>query len=156
LTNSQTTNPNTLYGSSIALTDSGSLANTDVGLNVDLTGVSNTSASKYAAIFNGGNVGIGTTTPAYKLDLATSTANDRGINISNTASSGTNYGLYSSITGAATTNYAGYFTASGAGTNYALYTGTGNNYFGTNGALQASSWTTNSPTLPITLNQMYS
>ena len=68
-----------------------------------------------------GNVGIGTTAvPAYKLDIATSTASDRGVNIANTATAGTNYGLYSSVTGAATTNYGGYFISTGATTDYGL------------------------------------
>ena len=67
-----------------------------------------------------GNVGIGTTAPGYKLDIATSTASDRGINIANTAATGTNYGIYSSVTGAATTNYGGYFVSTGATTDYGL------------------------------------
>jgi len=76
--------------------------------------------SNYAAVFNTGNVGIGIATPAYKLDVATSTVSDRGINIANTAATGTNYGIYSSVTGAATTNYGGYFVSTGATTDYGL------------------------------------
>ena len=65
-------------------------------------------------------VGITNNSPAYKLDIATSTASDRGVNIANTAATGTNYGVYSSVTGAATANIGGYFAATGATTSRGL------------------------------------
>lgn len=62
------------------------------------------------AVFTGGGLlGIGVDPPLYKVHIATSTAYDRALNISNTASTGTNYGIYSSASGAATANIAGYF-----------------------------------------------
>ncbi|GAI03349.1 unnamed protein product, partial [marine sediment metagenome] len=45
------------------------LANTIVGLNVDVT-TANANDTTYAAIFQGGNVGIGTTSPGAKLEIA--------------------------------------------------------------------------------------
>lgn len=66
------------------------------------------------------NVGINVPTPSYTLDVTTSTANDRAINLLHTAATGTNYGIYSSLTGAATTNIGSYFTATGATNNYAI------------------------------------
>ncbi len=52
ITNSQTTNANTLYGQHISFTDAGSLANTVTGLYVDAT-TANTADTTYAAIFQG-------------------------------------------------------------------------------------------------------
>ena len=64
---------------------------------------------------------VGLATPNYKLDVATATASDRGINIAQTATTGTNYGIYSSVTGATpTANIGGYYVATGATTNYGL------------------------------------
>lgn len=81
-------------------------------------------SGSYYAPTNGllveGNIGLGTSSSSYKLDIATSTANDRGINIAHIAATGTNYGVYSSVTGAATTNYGGYYVATGATTNYGI------------------------------------
>lgn len=68
----------------------------------------------------GGYVGIWNPTPSYIVDIATSAANQRGVNILNQGTTGTEYGIYSSVSGAATTNYAGYFSAVGAGTNYGI------------------------------------
>jgi len=50
------------------LLDSGTLANTIVGLNVDVT-TANANDTTYAAIFQGGNVGIGTTSPNARLQI---------------------------------------------------------------------------------------
>jgi len=105
-------NAQTTYGLYATNTHSGTTSTNVAGYFSASGGTSN----NYAAIFDQGNVGIGTTTPSYKLDIATSTASDRGINIANTAATGTNYGVYSSVTGAATTNYGGYFVSTGAGT----------------------------------------
>jgi len=65
-------------------------------------------------------VGIGTASPSYKLDIADSTANGRGINIAQTGATGTNYGIYSAVSGAATTNYGAYLNASGGTANTQL------------------------------------
>jgi hypothetical protein len=69
---------------------------------------------------NNGNVGVGTTAPAYNLDIATAMTGGRGMNIANTAAAGTNYGVYSAASGASATNYGGYFQAIGAAMNYGL------------------------------------
>ncbi|MDZ4231776.1 MAG: hypothetical protein U1C72_00810, partial [Candidatus Pacearchaeota archaeon] len=94
----------------------------DGGVSATSTGISIGGTSDYALVTGAtaGNVGIGTTTPSYKLDIATSTASDRGMNIANTAATGTNYGVYASVTGAATANYGGYFVSTGATTDYGL------------------------------------
>src|SRR5207244_1732749 len=63
ITNNQTTNADTLYGSHISFTDAGSVANTVTGLYIDAS-TANTADTTYAAVFQGGNVGIGTSAPA--------------------------------------------------------------------------------------------
>src|SRR3989344_2843809 len=78
-----------------------------------------------------GKVGIGATTPGYKLDIADATANGRGINVTGTATSGTVYGIATNLSGAATTNIAAYFTATGATNNYGLIVNAGNVGIGT-------------------------
>lgn len=83
--------------------------------------------SDRVVIDSNGKVGINISSPSYILDVSTSTANDRGINIAQTAATGTNYAGYFSATGSgATTNYGIYTTASGASNNYALITDGGN------------------------------
>ena len=72
ITNSQTATGNTLYGQHISFTDAGSLANTVTGLYVDAT-TANTADTTYSAVFQGGNVGIGTATPAALLHVAANT-----------------------------------------------------------------------------------
>ena len=72
-TNSPSTTANTLRGVDIGFTDSGTLANTIYGLYVDTT-TANANDTTYAAVFQGGNVGIGTTTPGSKLHLLTTTS----------------------------------------------------------------------------------
>jgi len=67
---------------------------------------------------------IGQATPNYKLDIATATASDRAINITDTAATGTNYGIYDAVSGAATANYGGYFNVTGAATDYGLFVNT--------------------------------
>jgi hypothetical protein len=61
-----------LYGQHISFTDATSTANTAYGLYVDAT-TANASDATYAAAFMGGNVGIGTTNPGAKLDIASAT-----------------------------------------------------------------------------------
>lgn len=77
----------------------------------------------------GGTLGVGVS-PAYRVDIADATANGRGINVLQTATSGTTYGLVSVASGASTVNIAGLFSASGAGTNWAVYAPLGNGHFG--------------------------
>lgn len=70
-----------------------------------------------------GNLGIGKTSPAYRVDIATTIASDRALNIAHTAATGTNYGVYSSVSGAATTNIGGYFSATSSATARGLEVG---------------------------------
>ncbi|MCL5795010.1 MAG: hypothetical protein M1338_01500 [Patescibacteria group bacterium] len=80
------------------------------------------SAANAVTVLKNGNTAFGPSSPSYKIDVSTSTANDRGINIAQTATTGTNYAGYFSATGSgATANYGVYATASGATTNYAGY-----------------------------------
>ncbi len=72
VTNNQATNANTVYGQHISFTDSGSLANTVTGLYVDAT-TANSSDTTYSGIFQGGNAGIGTTSPDRRLDVLDAT-----------------------------------------------------------------------------------
>jgi hypothetical protein len=61
----------TFRGIYVAPTDnSSSITNTIVGIYSDVSGGSNTSASRYSGIFTGGNVGIGTTTPGAMLHVS--------------------------------------------------------------------------------------
>lgn len=125
------------------------------GLNVDTSGsLANTTI--YSALFNGGNVGIGTTAPGYLLDIngsahivtalgvntapvALSNAALRVTNTDTTADSaairasrnsttisGNNYVLIAEVSSASTTNIAGYFSASSGTNNYGLLVGNGN------------------------------
>jgi len=91
------------------------------GIRLDFTPSSD--SEKRFVIDNSGRLGIGTTAPQYALDIATALNNDRGINILNSASAGTNYGVYSGATGSANVNYGGYFQALGAASNYGLAVG---------------------------------
>ncbi|MCH7597989.1 hypothetical protein IID27_03050, partial [Patescibacteria group bacterium] len=67
-TNTKTANADTIYGAYISFVDAGSLANTVTGLFVDAT-TANSSDTTYSAVFQGGNVGIGTATPDATLDI---------------------------------------------------------------------------------------
>jgi len=82
-----------------------------------------------------GKVGIGTTTPTAKLDIAenTTTSGSVGVNIQKTgAVTGSNsYGIIAHTTGASNTNYAGFFTATGATNNYGLIVSAGSVGIGT-------------------------
>lgn len=67
----QSTAAATLRGLTTQITDnSASIANTIIGVYSDVSAGSNSSANRYAAIFQGGNVGIGTSSPTAKLELA--------------------------------------------------------------------------------------
>ena len=79
-----------------------------------------------------GNVGIGTTTPVFKLDIRTSTPGDRAVLGVNSATSGTNYGgQFNSQGSGATKNIGLYATAEGATTNYAAIFDSGSVGIGT-------------------------
>ena len=67
-TNNPATNADTLSILKIGATDAGTLSNTIKGLDVNV-GTANANDTTYAAIFQGGNVGIGTTTPSASLDV---------------------------------------------------------------------------------------
>ena len=54
---------------SLTAANPGGTGDTMIGLNVDIGAGSFSVTNKYAALFNGGNVGIGTTTPSYKLHV---------------------------------------------------------------------------------------
>lgn len=76
---------------------------------------------------NTGNVGIGTDSPVFKLDIRTSTPGDRAVLGVNSATSGTNYGgQFNSQGSGATKNIGLYATAEGATTNYAGIFDSGN------------------------------
>ncbi len=68
-----------------------------------------------------GHLGIGLT-PNYTLDILSSTAGGRGVNVAMTSTSGTSiYGIYAQVTGSGpTNNFGGYLEASGATNNYGL------------------------------------
>ena len=64
-----------------------------------------------------GNVGIGTTSPGYKLQVNDSTADGMAGRFIQTSTSGSPFGIYSQAAGASTQNTAIYGAASGATTN---------------------------------------
>ena len=66
-----------------------------------------------------GNVGIGTASPGFKLEVR-STIPGQAAYIRSDATSGTNYGLDAEAMGSATTNIGGYFAAANAANNYAI------------------------------------
>ena len=79
-----------------------------------------------------GNVGIGETSPSYKLTVADDTANGRAIQAIQSATSGTNWGFQGGAYGSgATKNIGLQVTAEGASTNYAALFGGGNVGIGT-------------------------
>ena len=82
--------------------------------------------------FQGGNVGIGTTSPSYKLTVADSTANGRAIQAVQSATSGTNWGFQGGAYGSgASKNIGLQVTAEGGSTNYAALFEGGNVGIGT-------------------------
>ena len=92
----------------------------------------NTAGSSRILIDNDGNVGIGTDSPVFKLDIRTSTPGDRAVLGVNSATSGTNYGgQFNSQGSGATKNIGLYATAEGATTNYAGIFDSGNVGIGT-------------------------
>ncbi|MBU2264549.1 hypothetical protein KJ797_04480, partial [Patescibacteria group bacterium] len=88
-TNSPVTTANTLSLLKLTTTDAGILANTVKGLDIDVT-TDNVNDTTYAAIFQGGNVGIGTTAPEQKLHISQVNASPK-IMIENTESSSLQY-----------------------------------------------------------------
>ncbi len=75
LTNSATSATNAINKIGLDIQNSGSWGSgtsstsANIGLNVNVTGATN-SSNNYAALFNGGYVGVGTTAPAVSLDVA--------------------------------------------------------------------------------------
>jgi len=69
--NTTSSNVSNAYGVKISPIHTGTYATTNAyGLYVDATAITNgTITNNYAAVFNGGNVGIGTTNPQQKLDV---------------------------------------------------------------------------------------
>ncbi|MFA6306606.1 MAG: hypothetical protein WCV70_02095 [Patescibacteria group bacterium] len=69
----------------------------------------------------GNKVGIGLS-PAYKLDIQSAAANDRGINVLVNATTGSNFGIVAQAAGAgAAQNIGGYFQGNAAASNYGVY-----------------------------------
>jgi|GEM_PF-5493257 len=80
--------------------------------------MSGTSAITCSQIYdNGTNVGIGTSSPAAKLNIVSNSTNTNGIDVEHTVTSGTNYGVLSNVSGSA------YWTALMGGTNSSTVTG---------------------------------
>ena len=99
------TGSGTMRGLYSALSDNSSgTANTLIGLGIDVSGGTNSSATRYAATFIGGNVGIGTTTPTSRLHVG----------VAPTASA--NYPLFALGNAAFDGSTAGYFVGSASGT----------------------------------------
>ena len=74
----------TLRGLYTGLTDSGTAADTLIGVYSDVSLGTNTSAIRYAGVFMGGNVGIGTTVPDSPLTVNSSTSGLQAPGSSNT------------------------------------------------------------------------
>jgi hypothetical protein len=91
----------------------------------------NGSEDELMRITGSGNVGIGTTTPNYQLEVRTTT-NNRAIQAVNSTTSGTNWGFQGGAYGSgATKNIGLQVTAEGASTNYAAIFENGNVGIGT-------------------------
>jgi hypothetical protein len=89
--------------------------------------------SESMRIKNDGNVGIGTDSPNYQLEVRTTT-NNRAIQAVNSTTSGTNWGFQGGAYGSgATKNIGLQVTAEGASTNYAAIFENGNVGIGTTG-----------------------
>ena len=79
-------NTSTLRGLHTVLTDSGTLANTLIGVYSDVSSGTNSSATRYAGLFMGGNVGIGTTSPGAQLEADIASASNVGLIVKDAAS----------------------------------------------------------------------
>lgn len=92
-------------------------------------------------VLAGGNVGIGTSSPSFKLHVTNST-NAISVYASNSYSTSDTYAVYGTATGSGTTTVGGYFTASGGGNNYGVSavvaSGTNNYAFYASGAAKSA------------------
>ena len=99
--------------------------------------VLSTNGTARLTISSTGNVGIGTTSPSYKLHIIESTTNGRAVQGVATATSGTNYGAVLVAEGiGATKNIGLYASAEGATTNVAAIFDKGNVGIGTSSPSQ--------------------
>ncbi len=126
-------------------------ATTNVGLYATASGATN----NYAAVFDAGYVGVGTTSPAYTFDASSSgtrtinsvNSNNSGYAIYGTASATgavTNYGAKFSVAGDSGYGVYSEATATGAVTNYGGYfTSAGNSGMGVRGNASATGTATN-------------
>ncbi|MCB9073312.1 MAG: tail fiber domain-containing protein, partial [Bdellovibrionaceae bacterium] len=65
--------------------NSSSIANTIYGIYTDVSGGTNTSATRYAAVFKGGNVGVGTTAPATQFSVSNNQNSATAASVYNTS-----------------------------------------------------------------------
>jgi hypothetical protein len=114
------------FGNQLSTSGSGKYA----GLKVDITNdkfyIMDYSATAGTAVERmtfdiNGNVGIGTTTPGAKLDVAAVIANGIAVRGVNSSGSGNKYGGYFEANGGGTINIGLMATASGATSNYSMY-----------------------------------
>ena len=103
-------------------------------------------SNNYAAIFDQGNVGIGTNSPSTTLDVANSTQPTTSRFV-NTFTGASNTAVYGWTTGAGTgINYGGSFESTGSPTNYGVYGnsyGTGTSNYGVYGTATGTGAGTN-------------
>jgi len=112
------------YGSVGSESTMGSIQTTGIDLKIN--------ATSDLLLLPGSNVGIGTTSPLYKLHIIDSTASGRAVQGIQSATSGTNYGAVFTAEGSGATKNVGlYADAQGATTNYAAIFDNGNVGIGT-------------------------
>ena len=109
----QAGNNDIVIGYDIDLPSTSSSNMLDIGNLIYATGLDGSGTT-----LSSGNVGIGVTSPSYKLDLSTSTTNGIRSAVSTTGTS--SYGVRSQAYGA-TANYAVYAVANGSATNFGVY-----------------------------------